>query len=249
MSDPAEKSPEAGERQSTRLAPASAGPTLVTWMVAVLVCQGMLWATGLRGSGLAEAVERGAARAESRGIGELTDDLIREAIRTQRATRPFWTTLAVVGDFILEPLAPAIRAIAAATLLSGLAALTGRPVGYGRALAESARDQRYWVLGLATRTALMLALRREEIETSAVLLLPPGSYPAPLWVALRQVDPFALVGWAALALGGWRRKQANLVVATGAIAGLALIEAVARIALALVLGAAIRLTLVPEFRA
>jgi hypothetical protein len=222
------------------------GLTLLRWMVLVVALQGLLWAFGVRSTALAVAVEQGAARIETRGIGEVGDDVIRKAIRLQRASLAFWTTVALLGDFVVEPLALAVRAIVVAVVLSSLAALIGRPSRFGPALAACSWVQGFWVLGLAVRVVLMLALRRGEVETSLALILPPGSYPASAWVALRQADAFALLGWAALARGGWRRGQVNRATAVLVCALLALGEAALRVGATLVLEAGMRLTLVPE---
>lgn len=239
--------PEIKDRPPAELDPAPRfGPNLRLWMASIVALQGVLWASGLRPTALAVAVEQGAARIETRGIGEVGDDVIRQAIRQQRDTRPFWTTLALLGDFGAETLAPALRAIGAAVVFSSLAALLGRPVRFGHALAECSAAQGFWVLGLAVRVVLMVALRRADVETSLVLALPPGAYPASAWVALRQADAFALLGWAALARGGWRRGQVNLATALVVCALLALGEAAMRIAWTLVVEAGMRLTLLPE---
>jgi hypothetical protein len=223
------------------------GPTLAAWMALAVALQGVVWAAGFRPVALGVAVETGAARAESRGIGEQGDDVIRKAIRLQRDSLTFWTTLALLGDFVVEPLSLALRAVVVAVLLSGLAALAGRPVGFGPALAECAAAQGFWVLGLAVRVGLMVALRRGEVETSMALALPPGTHPAALWVASRQVDAFALLGWLALARGGWRRGQVNLATALLLCGMLWLGESAARIAGTLVAEAGMRLTLIPEW--
>jgi hypothetical protein len=222
------------------------GPMLLLWMTLTIALQGVLWACGVRTTALAVAVERGAARIETRGIGEVGDDVIRKAIRLQRASLAFWTTLALLGDFVVEPLSLAVRAIVVAVVLSSLAALVGRPSRFGAALAACAAAQGFWVLGLAVRVVLMLALRRGDVETSLALLLPPGSYPAATWVALRQADAFALLGWMALARGGWRRGQVHLATAVLVCAVLALGEAAVRISATLMIEAGMRLTLLPE---
>ena len=223
-----------------------AAARLAAWMALTVALQGALWATGFKTAALADAIERGAARAETLRVAEVGDELVRKAVRGQEATRPFWTALALLGDFVVEPLALPVRALAAATLLAGLAALVGRSPDFGRALAENARLQGIWVLGLATRVALAIALRRPGIDTSMALALPPGSYPAPLWVALQQLDAFALVGWVLMARGAWRRGQANLATAALICGGLWLMEASARIILTLIFEAGMRLTLIPE---
>jgi hypothetical protein len=222
------------------------GPILLLWMAATVALQGGLWASGARTTAQAVAVEQGAARIETRGIGEVGEDVIRKAIRLQRDTLPFWTTLALLGDFAGEPLSLAVRAVAVAVVLSSLAALMGRPARFGLALAECSAAQGFWVLGLAVRVVLMIALRRTDVETSLVLALPPGEYPASAWIALGQVDAFALLGWAALARGGWRRGQVNPATALLVCALLALGEATLRVGSALVIGAGMRLTLLPE---
>ena len=219
---------------------------LALWMTLTVALQGGLWVTGFKTAALAEAIERGAARAETLRIAEVGDDLVRKAVRSQEATRPFWTTLALLGDFVVEPLALPLRALAVATLLAGLAALVGRPPGFGRALAENADLQGIWVLGLATRAALAVALRRPGADTSLALALPPGTYPAPAWVALHQLDAFALLGWTLMARGTWRRGQANLAVAILVCTGFFLAEAAGRIVFTLTFEAGMRLTLIPE---
>jgi hypothetical protein len=235
------------DHPATELDPAPrSGPILLLWMALVVALQGGLWAAGARTTALAVAVETGAARIETQGIGEVGDEVIRKAIRLQRDALPFWTTLALLGDFVGEPLALAVRAVAVAVVLSSWAALAGRPARFGHALAECSAVQGFWVLGLAVRVVLMVALRRADVETSLVLALPAGSYPAAAWVALRQADAFALLGWTALALGGWRRGQVHLATAAVACALLALGEAAVRVGATLVLEAGMRLTLVPE---
>jgi hypothetical protein len=221
------------------------GARLALWMVLIVALDGILWLSGLRTMSLSEAVEWGAARAESRAVGEVSDDQVRKTIRTQQETLRFWTTLSCIGDFVVAPLAPALRATTVAILLSALAALVGRPVHYGWALSECVAAQGIWVLGLAVRVVLAVGLRDIDVETSAVLALPPGTYPAVIWLALRQADAFTLWGWAAMSLGGWRRGQANLVVATLACLLVALSEAALRCGFALVVGAGMRLTLLP----
>jgi len=221
-------------------------PLLALWAVAVLSLNALTWATGLRPVGLAVAVDQGAARAEATAIGEVPDDVVRESIRLQRDTLPFWTALVAVGDFVIEPLAPALRATLAAVLLSGLAALTGRTIGFGPALGAASAAQGWWVLGLGVRVGLMIALRRDDAETSLALALPAGAWDAPTWVAARQVDAFALIGWASIAIGSWRRGQAGPVTAAMVCILLWAAEAMVHIAASLVLGAGMRLTLVPE---
>jgi hypothetical protein len=222
------------------------GAVLALWVALVVALNGALWLAGFKTAGLAAAVEAGAARAEEVGVGEVGDDLIRKAIRTQHDTRPFWTVLAFLGDFLVEPLAPAVRALAVATAFSAVAALRGRTVGYDRALAACATAQGFWVLGLAVRVGLMAALRRGDVETSVALLLSPGTYPAAAVLGLRQLDPFALAGWAGMALGAVRRGQVKWPGALAVVAGFAAAEAVARVGVGLVLGAGMRLALMPE---
>jgi hypothetical protein len=218
------------------------GLVLLLWMGLTVLILAALWLTGFGTSELAGAVEQGVARAESFGVGEVGDDLIRKAVRSQRDTLPFWTVIALIGQFLGEPAALAVRALAVATAFSAVAALQGRPIGYDRALAECAVVQGFWVLGLACQAALMMALRRPEVETSAALFLAPGVQPAWLWLALRQLDAFAMVGWVALACGGLRRGQVGLVSAVSLCLGFWALEAAVRVGLGMVIGAAIRLS-------
>lgn len=219
------------------------GPLLAIWMALTVLINGGLWAAGFRAGALSAAVEQGAAEAESQGIGVLGDDLIRKAIRTQHDTLPFWTILTFIGDFLIEPLVLALRALSAATAFSAVAALLGRGIDYNKALSDCTLVQGFWVLGLAVRAALMVAFRRGDIETSAALFLPPGAYPALLWLSLAQLDIFAMMGWAALAIGAHRRRQAGWTLALTLTLVLALSESFVRVALGLGMGAAMRLSI------
>jgi hypothetical protein len=221
------------------------GAILVAWMALTLLIQGSLWFTGFRTTALSMAVEQGAARAESRFIGEVGDDVIRKAVRTQHETLPFWTVIAFLGDFLGEPAWLGARAILAATAFASVAALMGRPIGYDRSLAACATAQGIWVASLALRAGLMIALRRPEVETSAALFLPAGAYPAWLWLILRQADAFALVGWFVMARGGIRRRQVGWWAAFAVCAGIGLLEAAVRVGFGLVVGAGMRLTVMP----
>ena len=225
--------------------PARAGPILALWVVLAIALRAVLWVTGFEPKALADAVDRGAARAEASRVGEVGDDLIRKAIRLQRDTLPFWTVLARLGDFAAEPGFLVIRALAVATLFAAVAALTGRPVNFSNGLVGSAKIQGVWVFGLAVRVALTVAIRREDVETSLALLLPPGTYPASVVLLARQADPFALIGWLWLAWAGWRRRQVNLATALVLCGMLALSEAIVRVVCGLVVGAGMRLSILP----
>jgi hypothetical protein len=224
----------------------SAGKILTIWAVIIIALNGVLWISGVKIDGLTNAVELGVARAESRAVGEVSDVQIREAIHDQRETLSFWVTLAMIADFVFEPLVPALRALAVATALGALAALVGRPIGFGFALGEYAALQGIWVLGLALHVALVLILRTDEIDTSLALALPAGRYQAGVWVLLRQADAFALWGWAALAMAGWRRGQVNLATSGLTCALFAFTEAAARVLITMTAGAAMRLMLLPD---
>lgn len=222
------------------------GATLLVWTLAVLLLNAGAWLSGLRPTQLVAAIERGAARIEIRTRGELSDDTIRKAIRTQRDALPFWRTLALLGDFGVAPFLPALRALTISVVFAALAALTGRPPEFARAFHENARIQGFWVASTALPLLLMLLLGRPDVETSATLFLPSGPHPAALWVALEELAPLTLLGWLAAVRGAWRRRQANLIVAGLACLGLALMEAGARVAWTLVVGAGMRLTILPE---
>lgn len=234
--------------QATR-PPASepSNPTriLLVWMALVVALNAMRWVGGFPAGHVAEGIEQGVTRAELQARGESTEEQIRKAIRSQRETISFWSALAAIDDFLIEPVVLAARAVLVATLFTGIAALSGRPLQYDHALAESSRIQGLWVLGLAVRVALLVSLRRPEdqVETSLALVLAPGPHPAWLWLALRQMDVFALVGWAALAGAGWRRGEAPLAAAAVVCGGLGLVEMAVRTGVGVLIGGAIRLSL------
>jgi hypothetical protein len=215
-------------------------------MSLVLVLNGARWIGGFPTGRLTEGIEQGAAHAETQAKSEVGDEVIRKAIRTHRDTLPFWSALAVIDDFLIEPVLLGFRAVLVATLFTGAAALMGRSLQYDRALVQCAYARVFWVLGLAVRLVLLIVLRRgeDDVETSLALFLPPGSYPAPIWLALRQLDLFALLGWTTMARGGWKRGDAPLVAAVVICASLGLLELGVRVLAGLLLGASIRLSLI-----
>jgi hypothetical protein len=222
-------------------------PILVAWILAVVLIQAVGWASGLRGGALAEAVSRGTARVESWSVGEEADAVVRKAIRTQQDTLPFWATMAAIGDFLIEPGWIVARALGASVLFCGVAALRGRRVQFGATLAAVALVQGIWVLGLAVRTGLGLALGAgAHPSTSATLLLPAGVHQAAAFVALEQLDLFALLGWVGVALAGKRLGQVGWLGALTIVTGLWGVEAVCRMGGALLLGAGMRMTLIPD---
>lgn len=222
------------------------GSVLLLWMGLTVLTLAALWMTGFASSGLVSAVEHGAARVESLSVGEMGDEVIRKAVRSQKDTLPFWTAVTFLGQFLGEPLALALRALGVATAFSALAALLGRPIGYDRALFECSAAQGFWVLGLMLRAGLAMSLRRADVDTSAALFLTPGTYPAWLWLTLAQLDAFALVGWVVLARGGVRRRQVGVAGALAVCLAFWAVEAGVRVGLGAVLGAAERLTVMPS---
>lgn len=220
-------------------------PILLLWIVLTFAAQALPWLGGHRPLALARGIEQGAARVEFQELGEVGDDVIRKAIQTQRATGPFWNAVSLLGELAFEPISLVVRALAVAALFSGLAALRGRPTLFPRTLSDCALAQGWWVLGAIVRSALMLALRRTDVETSPTLLLPPGDYPALLWVALRQADVFAVMGWIDLALRADRRGQVGWPLALLALLPFAASEAALRVAGSLVVEAGTRLSILP----
>jgi hypothetical protein len=235
------------QRGTTAPLTTRAVPTLVLWMILTACLQGTLWTSGRKSLVLTEAVEQGAARAESRTFGEVHDDTIRKSIRNQRETLPFWTVLTLIGDFVFDPLELAARAVVTAVSFSALGALAGRPTQFDASLAECSLAQGFWVLGSVVQKVLRLALRTPDVETSIALVLPPGTYRAPLWVALHQIDVFALLGWIVLARCGWRRGQVNLTAALLVCGTLWALEATFRSVWILTIESGIRLMLIPEW--
>jgi len=222
------------------------GWLLTVWMSLVVILHGLVWMTGVPDYDLAAAVEKGAERVEQRSVGEDSPDIVRKSIQLQRDSLRFWTVIRMVGDFLVAPVWIALRALMVAVGLAALAALTGRPVRFPAAMQDCVTWQGVWVLGLAVQTTLMLVLRRPEIETSVVLLLPPRLYTASQWVMLRQIDCFALIGWFGLAWSACRRGQAGLFGALATCLFLALMEAQIRGGFDLLVNLAMRLTVLPE---
>ncbi|MHB0959948.1 MAG: hypothetical protein ACYC6N_20945 [Pirellulaceae bacterium] len=236
-------------------APVSASPgsgtpqwgwLLTIWMSLVVIFNGVTWMTGVPEYDLAVAVERGAARVEERSVGEDNEDVIRKSIQLQRDSLPFWRVIALVGDFLIEPLWIALRAFLVAVALSAVAAISGRPVRFPAAMWECVAWQGVWVLGLAVRSVLMLALNRSDVDTSVVLLLPPQMYAARDWVALQQIDCFAVIGWLGMAWGAGRRGQASLFAALLACLVVAAVEGLIFSGTSLLINLGIRLAIFPE---
>lgn len=220
------------------------GTVLVVWMTLTLVLNLVRWGGGFASGNLAGAIEEGVARVESGSKGEVGDELIRKAIRTQRKTFSFWSTIHAIDDFLIEPAALAARAVVVATVFSAVAAVSGRPVQFDQALVECAQAQGFWVVGLAVRLAILIILRRGEpdVETSLAILLAPGTHGAAIWLLLRQLDPFTLMGWFAMARLGWKRGDAGLAGSAALCTALGLFELLVRVAAGLVVGGAIRLS-------
>jgi hypothetical protein len=206
----------------------------------------LFWVTGVRQYELAVAVDRGAARVERRLMGEETADVIRRQIQLQRDTLPFWTAVAWLSDFVFGPLLLAGRALSVAVAFSAAAALAGRRVRFPVTMADCVRWQAVWILGVAVQAALMLLLRRGDVDTSLVALLPSHTYHATTWVWLRQLDLFAILGWLGMAYSGWYRRQANVLVACCLCGALAVLEAAIRAYAELGVQLSMRLTLFPQ---
>ena len=221
------------------------GAQLLLWMILIAALHGVLWVTGFKDQALRQAVDRGAVQAERRVVGETDEDSLRETVRTQYDTLPFWTALAVVGDLLIEPLMLALRVTVVATSFSMVAALLGRTARFDLAMAECVACQWIWVAELAVRVGLTVALRKPGAETSLVLLLPPGTHAVGAWVALRQIGVLAIVGWLMMAWRGWRRGEARLPAAVLICALLAVAEVVLRTVTALLIGTQMRLALIP----
>ena len=219
---------------------------LATWVALLVVTHAAGWAAGGRSTGLARAIEVGEAKVEAKVSGaDLGPDAARNLIQIQHDTRTFWATLALLGDFAVDPLALVARPLLVATLFAAWAALAGRPSGFAVALRESALLQGLWVAGPALAVGLDLVAPPGPADTTLALFLPPGTHPAWLWAALRQVDPFALWGWLALAVGAARRRQVPIALGLATVAPLLAAEVVARGVGAAVLGAGMRLSIIP----
>ncbi len=224
-----------------------AGPLLILWIVLTAAIQASFWVTGWRSRALAGAVEQGAAVIEARKFGEEPDAAIRRSLRSQRETLPFWTVMALMGDLVGEPASLALRALAVTTEFAALAALGGRSPRFGDTLAACAAAQGLWVPGSATRLGLALVTGNAEVDSSLAVALPPGTYRAPVWVALRQADAFAMAGWGVLAWCGWRHARLGLAAAVLTCAPLWAAEAAGRIAGTLMVESGMRLQLIPEW--
>lgn len=227
-------------------APRRAGPILTAWVVLLLLIHAADWLVGTRSAVLVRAVAEGEAKVEAQTAGaDLSVDAVRKLIQLQRDTRPFWATLTLLGDFGCEPLALIVRPLAVATLFAAWAALAGRPNGFGPALVESATLQGFWLIGPAVTLGLALARVPGEPDTALSLLLPSGSHSVWTWTTLHGADIAALGGWLALAWTGWRRRQVSLPLALATIVPLALAEVACRGVATAVLGAGMRLTIIP----
>jgi hypothetical protein len=226
--------------------PSGYGRILLTWIVLVVLLNAVRWAGGFPSGMLARGIEQGVAQVETTSRGEVDHEAVRKAIRLHRESHRFWSALVALGDFLVEPLWLAARAIGVATLLTGVAALTGRTPQFDRALRECSAAQVFWVVGLAVRVLLMVALRRgeDDVDVSLALLLPAGVHPAPLWLVYRQIDPFSILGWLAMAVGGWKRGDAPLWWTLAICGGLAVVEILLRVSTAAVIGGAIRMSLI-----
>ena len=216
---------------------------LVLCMAVLVALHAIPWLTGFKDRALRQAVEQGAAEAERRAVGETDEETIRDSIRTQQETLPFWKAIVGIGDFVVAPLILACRAAMVATIFTALAALFSRTVRFGQAMAESVACQWFWVAGALIEVLLTVVLQNPEAETSLVLLLPPGSYSVITWTVLRQVALLAIVGWLAMAWRAWRRGETSLPAAVLVCTLLAAIEVAIRSGAEIMIGAQMRLAL------
>ena len=223
-----------------------AGPILTAWVALLILIHAADWLVGSRSPALVRAIEQGEARVEAQTAGaDLSADAVRKLIQLQRDTRPFWTTLTLLGDFGAAPLALIGRPLAVATLFAAWAALAGRPNGFGPALVESAALQGFWLIGPALSLGLTLAGVPGGPDTALSLFLPPGPHPAWTWAVLHNADIAGLCGWLALAEAGRRRRQVSLGLALATLLPLALAEVAFRAVAAAVIEAGMRLTIIP----
>ena len=96
------------------------------------------------------------------------------------------------------------------------------------------------------RAGLTIGLRRVEIETSPTLLLSPGIHHGAVWVTLRQLDIFPLLGWVAMARCGIARMRVGAIVVLAICFVLFALEALVRVQFSWVIEAGMRLSLLPE---
>ena len=226
--------------------PRRVGPILAAWVALLVTIHAADWLVGTRSPTLVRAVEAGEAKVEARTLGsDLSTDAVRKLIQLQRDTRPFWTTLCLLGDFGFDPLALILRPLLVATLFAAWAALAGRPIGFAPALADSATLQGFWLIGPALALGLTLSGFPGRPDTSLGLFLPPGPHSAWLWTTANQADLFALWGWLATARSGWKRRQVFPILALATILPLALTEIALRSVASAIVGAGMRLTILP----
>jgi len=226
--------------------PRKVGPILAVWVVCLLAIHAADWLVGTRTTSLVRAVEQGEAKVEAQTAGaDLSSDAARKLIQLQRDTRPFWSTLVLLGDFLVDPLALVVRPLLIATLFAAWAALAGRPTDFAPALRELATLQGLWLVGPALALGLTLARVPGEPDTTLGLLSPPGPHSAWVWTILHQADVFALWGWLALARAGWKRRQVPPALALATVIPLLMIEIACRSVAAAIIGAGMRLTIIP----
>ena len=223
------------------------GPILTAWVACLVAIHAADWLVGTRSTTLVRAVEQGEAKVEAQTLGaDLSSDAARKLIQLQRDTRPFWATLALLGDFVIDPLALLVRPLLVATLFAAWAALAGRDNGFAPALVEGATLQGLWLVGPALALALTLSGFPSEPDTSLGLFLPPGPRSAWVYTTFHQADLFALWGWFALARSGWKRRQVSPILALATVIPLLVIEIALRSVGSAILGAGMRLTIIPE---
>lgn len=204
-------------------APPYAGKLSVV-VLAIALANLSLWCFGIRQQEIFDAIEEGAAVVEKNTIGEVEEDQVREAIRTQRRSFQFWSTLWMLGDLVLGPLSPVLRTIVVTVAFSAAAALLGRPVGHGVALAENAGLQAFWGAAAVLEATMRLVIS-PDATVSWLALMPPDQYPASAIAQLTVLNPLAVCGWCAMGWFAWKRRQANWFVAGMIILVLALMEA------------------------
>ncbi|MFM7131963.1 MAG: hypothetical protein ACKO0V_21655 [bacterium] len=216
--------------------------TLV-WVAQVSAC----WATGYRDYCLNLAIEQGVVEIENRE--RLNHDTAVAAAKreSQRQTQPFWRFLHEIGDFLLEPAALWFRFWVIPLAVSAACLLAGRSVE-----AESLRPSVAWcLLAALPRPVFELAsglFHLPNVVPAGLNLLVPQGFvlPAGLFVALASADIFWVLSVVLMLLALWRPNVARGPM-LAAVVGLFLLEWVLRVSLGIVVGAAMRETLIqPE---
>lgn len=213
------------------------------WFVQVALC----WVSGFRDHTINQAIEQGVVEIDHRERLNFDATVASSKREVQRSTTSFWRMLIQLNDYLLEPGVLWLRlwiipsAIAAASLLAGHALSTD----------QIRQKMAQYLLIVVPRPGLELLIattggNQASHHLGLNLLLPNASFvPVGLYQALAQIDIFWLASTICMTVALYRMRGIGKLPLFSAVTLCFIAEWLIRVGLAILVGAAMRETLIP----